>query len=57
MGLRDHLRCFGSSDLRDGRNLTNDEAYQAFSILLEGAENEVLVGAFLISMRWKGVTV
>ena len=57
MLLRDLLRVLGSADTRDGRNLTHDEAYEAFSSILRGAESEVQVGAFLMAMRWKGVRV
>jgi anthranilate phosphoribosyltransferase len=56
MILRDLLRVLGSHR-RDGRNLTSEEAYGAFSTLLSGAESEIQVGAFLIALRWKGVTV
>lgn len=56
MILRDLLRVLGSHR-RDGRNLTSDEAHRAFSTILDGAESEIQVGAFLIALRWKGVTV
>jgi anthranilate phosphoribosyltransferase len=57
MILRDLLRVLGSSDRRDGRNLTNEEAHRAFGTILDGEESDIRVGAFLIAMRWKGVTV
>ena len=57
MNLSDLLLILGSSDRRDGRNLTNAEAYRAFSVILDGAESEIRIGAFLMAMRWKGVTV
>jgi anthranilate phosphoribosyltransferase len=57
MILRDLLRVLGSSDRRDGRNLSHAEAYQAFQQILGGTESEIQVGAFLIALRWKGVTV
>jgi anthranilate phosphoribosyltransferase len=57
MVLRELLRVLGSSDRRDGRNLTQDEAYQAFRSILEGIPSEIQIGAFLIAMRYKGVTV
>lgn len=57
MILRDLLRVLGSSDRRDGRNLTHDEAYRAFLTILDGEESEIRIGAFLIALRWKGVTV
>jgi len=56
MILRDLLRVLGSSR-RDGRNLTHEEAYRAFSTIFAGTESEIQVGAFLIALRWKGVTV
>ena len=57
MILRDLLRVLGSADRRAGRNLTHDEAYRAFQTILRAEESEIRVGAFLIAMRWKGVTV
>lgn len=57
MSLRDLLRVLGSADTRDGRNLTHDEAYEAFTSILRGNESPVQVGAFLMAMRWKGVRV
>jgi anthranilate phosphoribosyltransferase len=57
MILRDLLRVLGSSDRRDGRNLTHEEAYRAFLTILDGSESEIRIGAFLIALRWKGVTV
>ncbi len=51
------LRVLGSADRRDGRNLTHDEAYEAFLRILDGTESEVQVGAFFMALRWKGVTV
>lgn len=57
MILRDLLRVLGSSDRRDGRNLSHDEAYRAFLTILDGEESEIRIGAFLIALRWKGVTV
>ena len=56
MILRDLLRVLGSSH-RDGRNLTEEESYSAFASILSGSESEIQVGAFLIALRWKGVTV
>ncbi|NOT29298.1 MAG: hypothetical protein HOP15_02485 [Planctomycetes bacterium] len=57
MILRDLLRVLGSADRRDGRNLTQEEAYRAFLTILDGEESEIRIGAFLIALRWKGVTV
>ncbi len=57
MPLRDLLRVLGSADTRDGRSLTHDEAYRAFSTILTGQANEIQIGAFLMAMRWKGVRV
>ncbi len=42
---------------RKGRNLDAAEAFQAFDRILSGAESEIVVTAFLMSLRWKGVTV
>jgi len=56
MLLRDLLRLLGSAK-RDGRNLTRDEAYRAFELIVSGTQSEIQVGAFLIALRWKGVTV
>lgn len=56
MILRDLLRVLGSNR-RDGRNLSTEEAYNAFDTILSGTESEIRVGAFLIALRWKGVTV
>jgi anthranilate phosphoribosyltransferase len=56
MILRDLLRILGSAK-RDGRNLTKEEAFRAFELLCSGAQSEIQVGAFLIALRWKGVTV
>ena len=42
---------------KDNRNLTYEEAYQAFEAILGGNESEIQVGAFLVLMRLKGVTV
>lgn len=56
MVLRHLMRVLGS-DPRDARNLTRDEAYQAFGAILDGSESEILAGAFLTALRWKGVTV
>lgn len=56
MLLRDLLRILGSAK-RDGRNLTQAEAFRAFELIFSGAQSEIQVGAFLIALRWKGVTV
>lgn len=56
MTLRKLLRVLGSSR-RDGRNLTHDEAYRAFTAVLSGGETDVVVASFLTSLRWKGVTI
>jgi anthranilate phosphoribosyltransferase len=56
MILRDLMRLLGSAK-RDGRNLTHDEAYRAFELICSGGQSEIQVGAFLIALRWKGVTV
>ena len=56
MILRDLMRLLGSAR-RDGRNLTPDEAFRAFELMCSGGQSEIQVGAFLIALRWKGVTV
>jgi anthranilate phosphoribosyltransferase len=56
MILRDLLRILGS-DRRDGRNLTHQEAYRAFELIFQGGQSEIQTGAFLIALRWKGVSV
>ena len=56
MILRDLVRLLGSAK-RDGRNLTREEAYRAFELLIAGGQSEIQIGAFLIALRWKGVTV
>jgi anthranilate phosphoribosyltransferase len=56
MTLRHLMRVLGPGR-KDGRNLTYDEAYQAFDAVLSGDESEIRVGAFLVLMRMKGVTV
>tara|TARA_R110002126_G_scaffold6119_18_gene32319 strand:+ start:3153 stop:4220 length:1068 start_codon:yes stop_codon:yes gene_type:complete len=55
MVLRRILRVLGS-DPRAARNLTREEAFQAFTSILGGGESEVTVGSFLTALRWKGVT-
>jgi anthranilate phosphoribosyltransferase len=42
---------------KDGRNLTHEEAYEGFSEILAGTESEIRIGAFLVLLRMKGVTV
>jgi anthranilate phosphoribosyltransferase len=56
MILRDLMRILGSAR-RDGRNLTHDEAFRAFDLVCSGGQSEIQIGAFLIALRWKGVTV
>jgi anthranilate synthase/phosphoribosyltransferase len=56
MILRDLMRLLGSAR-RDGRNLSPEEAYRAFELICSGGQSEIQVGAFLIALRWKGVTV
>lgn len=56
MILRDLLRILGSAK-RGGRNLTRQEAYNAFQLIFSGTQSEIQVGAFLIALRLKGVTV
>ena len=56
MELRSLMRVMGS-DPREMRSLTREEAFQAFTAVISGEESDVLVGAFLVTLRWKGVTV
>lgn len=42
---------------KDGRNLTFEEAHDAFSAVLSGNESEIRIATFLVLMRLKGVTV
>ncbi len=56
MILRDLMRLLGSAR-RDGRNLTHEEAFRAFEMIFSGGQSEIQIGAFLIALRWKGVTV
>lgn len=37
-------------------NLTSQEAYEAMSVILEGAASEALLSAFLVALRMKGET-
>lgn len=50
------MRILGSAR-RDGRNLTPEEAYRAFDSIFAGEQSEIQIGAFLIALRWKGVSV
>jgi anthranilate phosphoribosyltransferase len=56
MTLRHLMRILGPGR-KEGRNLTSEEAYRAFDAILSGTESEIQVGAFLVLMRMKGVTV
>jgi len=56
MNLRDVMRILGSAR-HDGRNLTHDEAFRAFEVILTGGVSEIQIAAFLTALRWKGVTV
>src|SRR5262245_1973159 len=56
MSLRQVMRVLGPGR-KDGRNLTFDEAHEAFRAVLSGKESEIQVAAFLVLMRTKGVTV
>ncbi len=56
MILRDLMRVLGTAR-RDGRNLTHGEAFRAFEMIFAGGQTDVQIGAFLIALRWKGVTV
>lgn len=56
MTLRHLMRILGPGR-KDGRNLTYEEAYDAFGVILSGTESEIRIGAFLVLLRMKGVTV
>lgn len=56
MPLRHFLRVLGDEP-KAARHLTQEEAFRAMNAILSGGESEVTVGAFLIALRWKGVTV
>lgn len=56
MVLRNLMRVLGSAP-KDARNLSREEAARAFASILSGSEGDIVVAAFLTSMRWKGVTV
>ncbi len=55
MVLRRIMRSLGSSPQR-ARNLSREEASQAFTSILHGSEPASLIASFLITLRWKGVT-
>ncbi len=56
MPLRHLLRVLGEEP-KVSRHLTQDEAFRAMTSILSGGESEITMGAFLIALRWKGVTV
>jgi len=56
MSLRDYLRAVDPGR-KDTRNLSHDEARDAFGLVLSGIESEVAVATFLVTLRYKGVTV
>jgi len=56
MTLRHLMRILGPGR-KDGRNLTYEEAYEGFGAILDGSESEIRIGAFLVLLRMKGVTV
>ncbi|MDE0905530.1 MAG: hypothetical protein OSB42_12975 [Planctomycetota bacterium] len=56
MPLRHLLRILGDEP-KESRPLTKEEAFRAMTSILSGGESEITVGAFLIALRWKGVTV
>lgn len=49
------MRSLGSSRTQP-RNLSREEAAGAFTAILQGAESASTVSAFLVTLRWKGVT-
>lgn len=56
MSLREYLRVVTPGG-KDARNLSADEARNAFEAVLSGTESEVRVAAFLVALRCKGLTV
>ena len=56
MSMQKCLRVL-STNHREGRNLTTEEAFAAFDQVLSGVESKIGIAAFLVSLRWKGVTV
>ena len=52
-----HLMRILAPDRKEARNLTREESFRAFRAILEGGESDILTGAFLTTMRLKGVTV
>ena len=56
MSLRDYLRAIDPSR-KGARNLTFEEAREAFSAILSGTESDISSASFLVAMRYKGVTV
>ena len=56
MVLRHLMRTLGTSP-RTTRNLSQEEAFKAFTSILQGSESDILVATFLTTLRWKGVTV
>jgi len=56
MALRHLIRLLGSS-AKDASNLSREDARRAFDSILRGAESDVAIATFLISLRWKGITV
>ena len=56
MSLRHYLRILGPGH-KGTRNLSVEEADRAFTAILSGTESEIQVGAFLVLVRTKGLTV
>ena len=56
MSLRDYLAVIAPGQ-RDLRNLSRNEAYEAFDAILGRTESDAAVAAFLVSLRAKGATV
>ncbi|MBL6756571.1 MAG: hypothetical protein ISQ11_09195 [Planctomycetes bacterium] len=55
MVLRRLMGSFGTGP-KSPRNLSREEASQAFTAILNGSESDALVASFLVTLRWKGVT-
>ena len=56
MSLRHYLRILGPGH-KGTHNLSVEDADRAFSAILSGQESEIQVGAFLVLVRTKGLTV
>ncbi|MEM6571563.1 MAG: hypothetical protein AAF957_24335 [Planctomycetota bacterium] len=55
MVLRRLMHSLGAGS-KQPRNLSREEASAAFTAILNGSQPESLVAAFMVTLRWKGVT-